>query len=121
MLDRKSFLIIEAGLAGPRRKPAGGARERPLQSQPVAAPCKPPSRFITPASHSTATDTLVQFRGVQKTYDGRTLVVHGHWAMRGVYRGKATIGLDSGCVYGGRLTAWCQEEDRTIDVPGRSR
>ena len=54
-------------------------------------------------------------------YKGRTLVVHGHWAMRGAYRGKTTIGLDSGCVYGGRLTAWCQEEDRTIDVPGRSR
>ena len=54
-------------------------------------------------------------------YQGRTLIVHGHWAMRGFYRGKTTVGLDSGCVYGGRLTAWCQEEDRTIDVPGRSR
>jgi bis(5'-nucleosyl)-tetraphosphatase (symmetrical) len=54
-------------------------------------------------------------------YKGRTLIVHGHWAMRGHYRGKTTLGLDSGCVYGGRLTAWCQEEDRTVDVPGRSR
>jgi bis(5'-nucleosyl)-tetraphosphatase (symmetrical) len=54
-------------------------------------------------------------------YQGRTLIVHGHWAMRGSYRGKTTIGLDSGCVYGGRLTAWCQEEDRTADVSGRSR
>jgi len=54
-------------------------------------------------------------------YKGRTLIVHGHWAMRGHYRGKTSIGLDSGCVYGGRLTAWCQEEDRTFDVPGRSR
>lgn len=54
-------------------------------------------------------------------YRGHTRVVHGHWAMRGSYRGKSTLGLDSGCVYGGRLTAWCQEEDRTVDVPGRQR
>jgi bis(5'-nucleosyl)-tetraphosphatase (symmetrical) len=26
------------------------------------------------------------------------------------------MGLDSGCVYGGQLTAWCQEEDRVVQV-----
>ena len=50
-------------------------------------------------------------------YDGPALVVHGHWARRGHYRGERTIGLDSGCVYGGPLTAWCQEEDRVVQVP----
>jgi len=52
-------------------------------------------------------------------YRGETLVVHGHWAMRGYYRGPRTMGLDSGCVYGGGLTAWCQDEDRTVRIPSR--
>jgi bis(5'-nucleosyl)-tetraphosphatase (symmetrical) len=50
-------------------------------------------------------------------YRGDALVVHGHWAWRGHYRGARTIGLDSGCVYGGKLTAWCMEEDRIVQVP----
>ena len=52
-------------------------------------------------------------------YEGDALVVHGHWAWRGHYRGRRTIGLDSGCVYGGPLTAWCMEEDRVVQVPSR--
>ena len=50
-------------------------------------------------------------------YGGDTLVVHGHWATRGYYRGRASLGLDSGCVYGRPLTAWCQEEDRIVEIP----
>lgn len=49
-------------------------------------------------------------------YTGDTLVVHGHWARRGYYRGPKSLGLDSGCVYGGPLTAWCQDEDRIVQV-----
>lgn len=44
------------------------------------------------------------------------LIVHGHWARRGHYRNEVALGLDSGCVYGGPLTAWCQDEDRIIQV-----
>lgn len=51
-------------------------------------------------------------------YQGSTLVVHGHWGMRGHYRTGSILGLDSGCVYGGRLTAWCQDTDRVVQVPG---
>lgn len=50
-------------------------------------------------------------------YSGETLVAHGHWARRGYYRGARTLGLDSGCVYGGSLTAWCQDEDRIVQIP----
>lgn len=57
------------------------------------------------------------FRPWDAFYRGSVLVVHGHWAMRGYYRGKRTLGLDSGCVYGGPLTAWCQDEDRIVQVP----
>lgn len=50
-------------------------------------------------------------------YTGDGFIVHGHWARRGHYRGPHSMGLDSGCVYGGPLTAWCQEEDRIVQVP----
>ncbi len=54
-------------------------------------------------------------------YHGDALVVHGHWARRGFYRGAHTMGLDSGCVYGGALTAWCQDDDRVVQVPSRQK
>jgi bis(5'-nucleosyl)-tetraphosphatase (symmetrical) len=59
------------------------------------------------------------YRPWDRFYRGDTLVVHGHWATRGFYRGPRTLGLDSGCVYGGSLTAWCQQEDRIVRVPAR--
>ena len=59
------------------------------------------------------------FRPWDEFYAGPALVVHGHWARRGYYRGPRTMGLDSGCVYGGALTAWCQEEERIVEVPSR--
>lgn len=56
------------------------------------------------------------FQPWDRFYQGSALVVHGHWAFRGYYRGPRTLGLDSGCVYGGPLTAWCQEEDRIVQI-----
>lgn len=52
-------------------------------------------------------------------YGGVAPVVHGHWAQRGFYRGARTLGLDSGCVYGGALTAWCVDDDRVLRVSAR--
>ncbi|MCB9702303.1 MAG: metallophosphoesterase [Myxococcales bacterium] len=60
------------------------------------------------------------FRPWDEHYRGDARVIHGHWAWRGHYRGPRTIGLDSGCVYGGSLTAWCQEEDRVVQIPSLS-
>lgn len=60
------------------------------------------------------------YRPWEVFYDGDALVVHGHWARRGFFRTEKTIGLDSGCVYGGPLTAWCQDEDRVVQVKSRS-
>src|SRR5690625_2623197 len=33
-------------------------------------------------------------------------IFFGHWAALGFYRGDEVTGLDSGCVWGGKLTAW---------------
>ncbi len=65
-------------------------------------------------------DAPPPFKAWDEFYAGDDLIVHGHWAMRGHYRGARTIGLDSACVYGGRLTAWCVDDDRIVSVPCRS-
>jgi bis(5'-nucleosyl)-tetraphosphatase (symmetrical) len=52
-------------------------------------------------------------------YRGERTVVFGHWARRGLVVAPRLRGLDSGCVYGGPLTAWIAEEDRIVQTPGR--
>lgn len=42
-------------------------------------------------------------------YDWEKLVIYGHWAVDGLRIRKNTIGLDSGCVFWGHLTAYCLE------------
>jgi bis(5'-nucleosyl)-tetraphosphatase (symmetrical) len=51
-------------------------------------------------------------------YAGAPTVAFGHWARRGLVVGPRVRGLDTGCVYGGQLTAWIAEEDRIVQVPG---
>lgn len=50
---------------------------------------------------------------------GGRRVVFGHWAARGLVRAENVIGLDTGCVWGGSLTAWVCEERRVVSVPAR--
>lgn len=59
------------------------------------------------------------FRPWDDFYGGRRRVVFGHWARRGLVRRRRCIGLDTGCVYGGRLSAWIAEEDRIVQVEGK--
>ena len=54
-------------------------------------------------------------------YSGSKRVVFGHWARRGLVQTPKVVGLDSGCVYGGELSAWIAEEDRVVQVPGWQR
>ena len=58
------------------------------------------------------------FRPWDHWYKGPHTAVFGHWARRGLVRGEHVRGLDTGCVYGGTLTAWIAEEDRFVQVPG---
>jgi bis(5'-nucleosyl)-tetraphosphatase (symmetrical) len=54
-------------------------------------------------------------------YTGRRTVICGHWAARGFMRTERVCSLDSGCVWGGALTAWIFEEGRFVSVPARAR
>ncbi|MCB9777452.1 MAG: metallophosphoesterase [Alphaproteobacteria bacterium] len=53
-------------------------------------------------------------------HKGPPLVIYGHDAMRGlVDRRPHSLGLDTGCVYGGRLTAFLLEQDRLLQATAR--
>jgi bis(5'-nucleosyl)-tetraphosphatase (symmetrical) len=52
---------------------------------------------------------------------GRTRIVFGHWSALGYYNADRVLGLDTGCVWGGALTALNldEPEGRPISVPSR--
>jgi serine/threonine protein phosphatase 1 len=50
-------------------------------------------------------------------YTGETLVVFGHWAQKFPVIRPNAIGLDTGCVYGGSLTALILPEGLLVSVP----
>jgi bis(5'-nucleosyl)-tetraphosphatase (symmetrical) len=43
-------------------------------------------------------------------------IVFGHWARPGLVKTSNLRGLDTGCVWGGRLTAWIAGEDQFVSV-----
>jgi bis(5'-nucleosyl)-tetraphosphatase (symmetrical) len=47
----------------------------------------------------------------------RETVVFGHWARLGLVNRIGFRGLDTGCVWGGRLTAWIADDDSFMSVP----
>lgn len=46
----------------------------------------------------------------------RRTVVFGHWARAGLVLRPQVRGLDTGCVWGGKLSAWIADEDRVVQV-----
>jgi diadenosine tetraphosphatase ApaH/serine/threonine PP2A family protein phosphatase len=52
-------------------------------------------------------------------YRGEKVVLFGHWPALQPRRGPRAIGLDTGCVYGGRLTAFVIESNQLLSVPAR--
>lgn len=48
------------------------------------------------------------------------LIVFGHWAALGLHVGDGVVGLDSGCAWGGSLTALRLEDGRIVQEPNRA-
>lgn len=44
-------------------------------------------------------------------------IIYGHWAAQGLHLRKNTFGIDSGCVWGGRLSALIWPSRMVISVP----
>lgn len=54
-----------------------------------------------------------------EAYREKSLVVFGHWAQRRAIVRPNAYGIDTGCVYGGSLTALILPERRLVSVPAR--
>ena len=52
-------------------------------------------------------------------YTGDERIIYGHNAAKSIKMRKNTIGIDTGCLYGEKLTAYCLPDDRFIDVKAK--
>jgi len=120
------LLLVHAGLHP--------AWNDPLAALAGADPRAPgeAARFVVRVRHCDAAGRLparddppppVPFQPWFAWYDparhGGGTVAFGHWSARGLVHGPHLRGLDTGCVWGGRLTAWVADEDRLVSVPAR--
>lgn len=48
-------------------------------------------------------------------------MVFGHWASLGLKVKKRYVALDSGCVWGGKLSAWRAEDGKIFQVPAKKK
>ena len=81
--------------------------------------------------HSQTTEDMTELRSLGKDrasrngppwydeYDGDKVVLFGHWPAPEPRVGKKAIGLDTGCVYGHRLSAFIIETGEFKSVPAR--
>ncbi len=63
--------------------------------------------------------TLIRLVDGQPWYDsytGTKPVIYGHWAAEGLRIRSNTIGIDTGCCFGGALTAYCLESGEIWQV-----
>lgn len=77
--------------------------------------CDAQGREPSPPSDPPATPGFAPWFEHYRDAAGRT-VVFGHWARRGLVNVPGFRGLDTGCVWGGGLTAWMPDDDRLVDV-----
>ena len=54
-------------------------------------------------------------------YQGKKLVLYGHWAKRGLEIRHNSMGLDSGCVYGGKLSGVILPDRKLLQEPARHK
>ena len=94
----------EGGDAGPRRR-AGARRSRCTARRPARP---------TSSACRCATTGRAEYRGTAMVVYGHTPVPEPEWL-------NHTINIDTGCVFGGKLTALRYPERELVSVPARAR
>ncbi len=103
-IEAPEFLVVHAGL------------------QPGKKPKDTPTKILTSVrTWDGKGDNLKQTSNPPwyELYKEDKLVIYGHWALDGLKVRKNTIGLDSGCVYGGQLSALVLPAREVIQVPSQ--
>ncbi len=101
-IEEKDFLAVHGGLI---------PGEHPSQSQP---------EWLVNIRYwdgKKPSDKESGNRAWHDLYRGSKLVVYAHWAKQGLTIKKNSIGLDTGCVYGGKLTGLWLKERKIVQVP----
>lgn len=75
-----------------------------------------PKLSFTAAPESAPEGCRPWFEGSRLVAEGNR-AVFGHWALMGFRRGPGAVCIDSGCVYGGRLTALRLDDDTALHQP----
>ena len=66
-----------------------------------------------------AADKLIPWFKIEGRIEHPGYILHGHWAsLMDKEPAEGIISLDTGCVWGNQLSAWCLEEKRWYSVPG---
>ncbi len=105
--------VWEPRLEGVERHAAAAAVFTLLRT--VHADGRPNFRYTGPPDGAPG-DCRPWFSQSRVIADGCT-VIFGHWALLGFHRESNAICLDSGCVYGGSLTALCLDDGRMVQQP----
>jgi len=71
---------------------------------------------MAPQSPTATQDTVYSWFEHPKRASRDCRLVFGHWATLGLYQGNNVIGLDSGCVWGGQLSALRLEDQQIFQV-----
>lgn len=77
--------------------------------------CQPDGTMVlnTPEGHDQPLDGIIPWFDLPERKTRDVIVVFGHWSQRGLVLAPNLIGLDTGCVWGGKLTA-IRISDRTL-------
>ena len=124
------LVLVHAGLHPDWRDPEAVARPLEARIREGRVPWEDPAlRFLVSVRHCDRRGRLAAdddspgpgFLPWDRFYRGERRVVCGHWSRRGILCRPRLRSLDSGCVWGGRLSAWLAGQDRIVSVPSRQR
>ena len=100
-IEEKNFLVVHGGLV-PGERPKYSDPHLLMNIRTWDGVGKDIKNELNPAWYS--------------FYKGKKLVIYGHWANQGLNIRKNTIGLDTGCVYGHKLSGLLLPDRKVFQV-----